>query len=134
MSTESELKTRLDAVEARVKKLEEALLSGPVDSRPKKKLSAKEFLLTKSAAKDTQKLLVLGYYLEHMEQMESFNVSDIEAAFHAAKENPPGNTNATVDRNIAQGFLMPSPNKKDGKKAWCLTSTGEQQVENELHK
>ena len=91
-----------------------------------KKSSAKEFLLTKNPKTDTQRLLALGYFLEYMSGMDSFNINDLESAFRAAKEKPPGNINDVVNKNIARGFLMDVAIRKDSKKAWCLTSTGEQ--------
>ncbi len=89
--------------------------------------------MTLTLKTDVQKVLALGYFLEYMEDMESFNVSDIETAFRAAKEKPPKNINDAVNKNIAHGFLMDTADKKDSKKAWCLTSTGEKYVESELN-
>lgn len=133
MSVENELRNQIKALEVRVKKLEDALL-GVGDSLPtkKKKASAREFLMTKTLKADTQKVLALGYYLEYMEGMESFNVTDLEVAFRSAKETPPRNINDAVNKNIVRGFLMDAGERKGSKKAWCLTSTGEQFLETEL--
>jgi len=95
---------------------------------------AKEFLMTREIKADTQKVLALGYFLEYMEGMESFNVNDLEAVFRAAKEKPPANMNDAVNKNIARGFLMEAAGKKDAKKAWCLTSTGEKYLESKFNK
>jgi hypothetical protein len=40
--------------------------------------------------------------------------------------------NDAVNKNIARGFLMEAAGKKDAKKAWCLTSTGEKYLEDDL--
>jgi len=133
----TKLQDQVNALEERVKKLEQALFSAQESGSPlgkKKKPSAKEFLMTKELKAETQKVLALGYFLEYMEGMESFNVNDLEAAFRAAKEKLPKNINDAVNKNIARGFLMEAAEKKDSKKAWCLTSTGEKYLENELNK
>jgi len=90
--------------------------------------------MTKELNKETQKTLVLGYYLEHSEGMESFNATDLETMFRSAKEKLPKNINDTVNKNIVRGLIMEAREKKEGKKAWILTSTGEKYVESELKK
>lgn len=124
---------RIEELEKRVEKLEQMLAGPGVVTTKAKKMSAKEFLLTKGAQSEVQKALALGYFLEHMEGMESFNVADLESAFRSAKEKLPKNMNDAANKNVARGFLMEAETKKDSKKAWCLTSTGERHVENELN-
>ncbi len=120
-------------LEKRVASLEQALsLHTPSVPLKIKKISVKEFLMTKELKTDTQKTLALGYYLEHLESMLSFNIDDLVAGFQAAKEKRPQNMNDVVNKNIARGFLMDAAEKKDNKKAWVLTSTGEKYVEEEL--
>jgi hypothetical protein len=127
------ISNRLIELEKRIEKLE-GYISGLPSAGPikGKKLSAKEFLLTKELKADTQKVLALGHFLERMEGMASFNVSDLEAAFRSAKEKLPKNMNDAVNKNVARGFIMEAEGKKDLKKAWVLTSTGERHVENEM--
>ncbi|MCR4314275.1 MAG: hypothetical protein NUV84_03450, partial [Candidatus Uhrbacteria bacterium] len=81
-----------------------------------------------------QKTLVLAYYLEHIENMSSFNTNDLAGAFQAAKEKRPQNLSDTIGKNVARGMLMEAAEKKDGKKAWTLTATGEKHIEEELNK
>lgn len=134
MNSENKLHERVSSLEDRIKKLEDILFSGSPDTviTKKKKSSAKEFLMTKEIKTETQKVLALGYFLEYMEGMESFNVNDLEAVFRAAKEKLPKNMNDAVNKNIARGFLMEAAEKKDAKKAWCLTATGEKYLKNEF--
>ena len=131
------MQDQINILEERIKKLEDTLFSsareGAVISK-KKKSSAKEFLMTKELKTETQRVLALGYFLEYMGGMEAFNVNDLEAAFRAAKEKPPQNMNDAVNKNIARGFLMEAAGKKEAKKAWCLTATGEKRLEDELKK
>lgn len=127
------LEQKVLKLEDRVKALEEKLnASSEVVTKSNKQLSPKEFLLGKKITTETQKALALVYYLERYQSMESFNVSDLVDIFSLAKEKPPKNPNDVVNKNIAQGFIFEVKEKKDNKKAWTLTATGEKFVENEL--
>lgn len=122
---------KLIELEGRIEKIETAIFSASTEIRPEKakKISAKEFLITKKLKTETQKVLALGYYLEHIGSTESFNTADLEAIFRSARERLPKNINDAVNKNIARGFLMDVTEKKDNKKAWVLTATGEKFVE-----
>src|SRR4029078_7059519 len=117
---------RLSALEARVAALESRLEQGdaPIAIREKEQ-SAKEFLMTRNAGPETQKVLVFAYFLEHHEGVTPFNVTELEATFRAPGEKLPKNMNDAVNKNVARGFLMEAREKKDAKKAWQLTATGE---------
>lgn len=137
MNSEKEIKDKIYSLEERIEKIEKLISSTTANNSPvakNKKSSVKEFLMTKNIKSDTQKVVALGYFLEYMENMESFNVNDLESAFRSAKEKFPANMNDAVNKNISRGFLMEAETKKDSKKAWCLTSTGENYVENSLNK
>lgn len=125
---------RLQRLEDRVARLESLIGGESRDAVAKeRKLSAKEFMLSKKLKSETQKVLALAYFLEREEGIASFNVSDLESAFRSAREKLPKNMNDAVNKNIARGFLMGTGEKKDSKKAWQLTSTGERHVEHELN-
>jgi len=94
-----------------------------------KKLSIKEFMLTKNQTDDVQKTLVIGYYLEHFEGMDKFNAKDLAEGFRSAKEPLPGNVNDKVNSNIGKGYMMAAKEKKDKFKAWVLTNSGEKFIE-----
>lgn len=97
-----------------------------------KKLSIKEFILTKKPSDDVQKTLVIGYYLEHFESMDKFNVKDLTEGFKLAREQVPANINDKVNLSIAKGHLDTSKEKKDKRKAWYLTDTGDKFIETGL--
>lgn len=97
-----------------------------------KKLSVKEFLLAKKPTDDVQRTLVIGYYLEHFESMDSFNIRDLASGFRSAKEPPPININDKVNSNIDKEYMMKAKEKKDKLKAWVLTNSGEKFVEEGL--
>ena len=122
--------------EARISALEKRLeaVGAPAQAAIPKKQSAKEFLLSKKISADTQKVVALSYFLEKQEGLDSFNVPDLETAFRAAREKLPKNMNDAVNKNVARGFLMEAEQKKDSKKAWQLTSTGERFVEQDMER
>jgi hypothetical protein len=129
MATE-DLAARVARLEARVERIERAGGGEPASkSTSNKRTSAKEFLLAKIVKSEVQKVLALAYYLEQQENLTSFNVPDLERVFRSAREALPKNMNDAVNKNIARGFLMEAAEKKDSKKAWNLTSTGERFVE-----
>ncbi len=129
------LEKKLHELELRVEKLENALASDSIATKPKaKKMSAKEFMLSKDLKTVVQEVLALCYFLEQNEGMESFNANDIMSVFRLAKVKLPANINDTVNKNIAKGYLMEAAEKKDTKKAWTLTASGETFVESELSK
>lgn len=97
-----------------------------------KKLSPKEFLLTKKYSGDVEKTLVLAYYLEYINSEEPFNVSDLQKVYKVAKEKAPKNLNDMINKNINKGYLTDANEKKDKKMAWVLTSSGEKFVKDEL--
>ncbi len=132
--TQDNTKEKIVELETRIKKLEDTLFSADSVKTPAsgKKISANEFLRTKEIETGTQKVLVLGYYLEKTEGMSSFNATDLEAIFRSAKEKLPANINDLVNSNVKRAFMDEAKEKRDGKKAWYLTSTGENYVEQEL--
>ena len=122
-------------LEARVIKLERLLAEKhDVLASPTKKLSPKEFLLNKKPSNDTQKTLAVAYYLEKNEGMNSFNVDDLARYYQLAKEPRPKNLNHKMILNIQNGHIMETREKKEKKKAWTLTSAGEQFIENNFKK
>ncbi len=128
------LAEKIQSLEERVTKLEaqssNAVKSAPADANKGKGISVKEFIISSKPSGDVQKTLAIGYYLEKYEKMASFNVDDISRHFQLAKESTPQNINDKINMNIKKGHLMEADSKKDNKKAWVVTNTGEQFLEN----
>lgn len=124
------LKKVLDDHEKRIAELEAAFRTStePVQKR----ISPKEFLISKKPKDDIQKTLLLGYYLERHKSLVSFNAKDLETVFREAKEAPPDNINDKVNKNVQKGHIMEAGEKKGKMKAWNLTASGESFVENGL--
>lgn len=126
MNNESIAK-KIEDHEERLLKLEKILSSNlsPETARPSKQLSPKEFLLEKKASGEVQKTLLLCYYLEHTLGLAPFNLDDLSKVYKLAKEVIPGNLNDKINKNIDKGYLVEAAKKKDTKKAWHLTLSGE---------
>ena len=118
---------KLDDHESRISALER--MPAKKIQAEEKKLPVKEFLLTKKPNDDVQRTLVIGYYLEYFESMDSFNTRDLADGFRSAKESLPSNINDKVNSNIDKDYMMKAKEKKDKLKAWFLTSSGEKLVE-----
>jgi len=123
---------KLEELEVRIFQLEQGRENNAPDNKSdcQKKLSLREFLLSKKPTGDVKKTLAIGYYLEKHEKLSSFNINDLEAAFERAKETKPTNMNDKVNMNIRNGHLEETSEKKDSRKSWYLTNSGEQYVEN----
>lgn len=128
-----EIKKILDDHEKRISALEE-LVKGKQVNKPEKKMSIKEFILSKKPKNDVQKTLAIGYYLENYEGLPLFNAMELENGFRSAKEIVPNNINLCVIRNINKGHMQETKERKDDMKAWNLTNSGEQFVENNFKK
>lgn len=126
------IKKQLENHEKRIAKLETQpqIKEEPVT----KKLSIKEFILSKKPKNGVQKVLVIGYYLEKHEGVAPFNVKDLENGFRSAKEPVPKNINLAVIGNVSKGHMMEDKERKDKIKAWYLTNSGEEYVDNDLKK
>lgn len=113
--------------EERIQKLETKIQ----DSAPasievsRKQISPKEFLLEKKPSGEVQKTLMLCYYIEHTIGLTPFNIDDLNKVFKLAKEVVPSNLNDKINKNIDKGYLVEDGAKKDSKKAWHLTASGE---------
>ena len=127
-----EMKKKLMEHEERISRLEKLLQTKPKDVR--KKLSIREFVLSKNPKSEMQKTLGIAYYLEKYESFTSFNAKDLESGFRRAREKIPRNVNYEIIRNIQKRYMMEAEEKKDNRKAWCLTNTGVEYVENNFEK
>lgn len=129
-----EIKSIVQEHERRISELEKLWRSKQktVGAKQRKGLSIKEFILEKQPKGDVQKTLVIAYYLEKDRNLSPFNARDLEDGFREAKDTIPKNINQDVNENIKKGYMMEAKEKKDNKKAWTLTNTGEGVVENGL--
>ena len=131
----SNLEKRISSLEEKIKLIENCIVVKSEKSHNNiidKKLSVKEFLATKKIDDNVKQTLAIAYFIECIEHISSFNTDDLKRFFGLAKIPLPRNINDKVNMNIKNGHFMEAEEKKDSKKAWVLTATGEKYVENDL--
>lgn len=89
-----------------------------------------EFLdLKGNPSKHTDSVAVFAYWLFKVEKMETFNVQDILDCYDKTRKAKPSNVNQIINQNVASHIFAEASEKKDGLKAWVITRTGEEYVE-----
>lgn len=89
-----------------------------------------EFLDQKgNPQKHTDVVTIYAYWLFHVEKMESFNVKDIVGCYNRTRKTKPSNPNQIINQNVTSHLFAEAKEKKDGLKAWVITRTGEEYVE-----
>lgn len=130
---EIDIQQQIDGLKERIIKLEKALsVSGqtpPVQPQVKKQ-SLKEFLLEKNPSDDVKRTLAIAYFSEKNDGYTSVNITELLDSYEKSKEKKPKNINDKVNMNIRNGHMAEASEKKDNKKAWYVTNSGEKFVEN----
>lgn len=124
----NQISLKLKELEKRIADLENNTSVKPIGTT--KKISVREFLMEGKPKGDVQKTLAIGYYLETVNNFPCFNLKDIRACFKKAKEVVPSNINYKIIKNIEKGLIVECDDKKEGIKAWTLTQSGINSVEN----
>lgn len=96
-----------------------------------KTLSPSEFTKKVSPKNQPEKALALAYYLEKYKSMENFTTADLTDIGREAKQSKFTNISDTVAKLVQQGQLM-GAGEREGKRAFVLTTSGEDFVENLL--
>jgi DNA-binding MarR family transcriptional regulator len=78
----------------------------------------------------TDRGLVLGYYLEHMTGQPSFTTSEL-GELGIQTRQPFSNISDIVSRLVSRGLMM-SSGDKEGQRAYSLTASGEEYVESTI--
>ena len=129
----SDLEKKIEEIKAEITKLKKrvvalehpgAVAQVPLASRVKE-LSPREFLNEYTANNDVERVLLFGFFLEHYQNKNLFNIDDLRELFYATKMKPPANINDKINMNIKKGYIMNTPDKKGDKKTWVLTRKGE---------
>ena len=127
----------IKSLEIRVTKIETGAAAdnkGSGRTKARKKTAIKEFLLENPPPDDIRRTLAVGYFLENNEGMSSFTNANLLQGYSDAKESPPSNISVNIGHCIKQGHLMEANEKKNNKKAYVVTRSGEQFVESRYKK
>jgi len=119
---------KIEELESRISKLE-ILIAAQPPKLTQKKLSLREFVLSKKPNTEAQVGLLIGYYLEHFEGKTSFTAKDISDGFRLAKEPVPANVSDIIFKNAKKAFIDETKEKTGGIKSWTLTNSGIQEIE-----
>jgi hypothetical protein len=89
-----------------------------------------EFLDQKgNPSKHTDSMAIFAYWLFKVQKAESFNVKDMIDCYDKTRKAKPSNPNQIINQNVQRHIFAEASEKKDGLKAWVITRTGEEFVE-----
>ncbi len=97
----------------------------------RRRIAPAHFFRKSSARTDVDRTLLAGYYLEKYENCEMFTAADVKTTIRSAKITPPANTNNLINANIRKGLMM-AAGDKDNRRAFVLTSDGEDTIKEML--
>jgi len=130
---EVELQGDKDWVDSKFKELTESKTISPAVTSSKGVVPATslvEFIKAKGNPSDhTDIAIIFSYWLHKKEKMISYNKTDIENCYAKARITKPANVTDLMNRVQGKGYVMPASEKKDNKKAWVITRSGENYVE-----
>ena len=106
--------------------------SREVSPARKKATSVAQFFRNVGARTDIDRVLAAGYFMETYKEQESFTAAEVRETIRAAKISPPGNPSDAIAKNIKKGYMM-GAGDKDGKKAFVLTTDGEDAIRDALN-
>jgi hypothetical protein len=122
---------RVDALEQRLLRLEEAVQATPVSVLDKKQ-SLAEILRRIGASSHVENVHGAAFYLEAVRGEAVYNKDDLVGEIRSAKYRVPGNPNEAINGLVRQGWLMEVPAGKGGMKAWTLTQDGLREVQRKM--
>jgi len=116
--------------------IQESFIPAAGEVKPKTKAAAlpsqvSEFLAQKNIKTHIDRVVaILDYYRRSGE--EPMTIAELEDAYSSIRMKQPRNFSDLLAQCIRKGHVVEAKNKKDGKKAWQITDTGERYVEEEL--
>lgn len=90
-------------------------------------MSIAEMIKKSATKKDTDRVLLIAYYLYRVKGVDTFNTTDMKNSFAEARLTDPGNLNQTINNLVKAGKLRPAE-EKDSLKAFAITQTGEEEA------
>jgi hypothetical protein len=77
----------------------------------------------------TDLVVIFAYWLFKKENIDTFNIRDMESCYSKARVPKPGNLSDKMYKNEGKALLVRADEQKDGLAAWRITRTGEEYVE-----
>jgi hypothetical protein len=95
------------------------------------KMQINEVLASKSLESHMDKVEAIAWHFLRQGE-DSVNSNDIFNAYAKARMQRPKNLTDVINQSVKRGNLTDSLEKKDGRKAWSITHTGEKYIEDLL--
>lgn len=107
----------------------DSLTTSPTSGDTTLPASLVEFIKAKgNPSEHTDRVALFAYWLLKKENMSSYNITDIQNCYDEARITKPVNISDIMNKVQATGLIMPVKEKKENKKAWVITGTGEDYV------
>jgi len=90
-----------------------------------------EFLALLNVGSHVDRVVAILYHRHHTGDGLT-TVEDFQDAYSNARVKAPQNFSDVLGKCIRKGYAVESKDKKDGKKAWQITPSGEKYVEDEI--
>jgi len=88
------------------------------------------YLKNKKFTQHSDIILDIAYFMERFKHIDSFTIEDIRKMYDEARIKPPVNLSDSIAKlEKFKGFLIECKEKKDGRKAWRLSSQGLNYIE-----
>ena len=116
--------------------LHESFISAELNVAPKLNKAdlptqVSEFLAQKNVKYHIDRIINILFY-RHYKGNESTTVAELEEAYSSARVKTPRNFSDILADCVRKGYVVESKDKKEGRKAWQITPTGERFIEEEL--
>lgn len=89
-----------------------------------------EFLASKGIRSHNDRVLAIAYY--YISRGEPITSAVVEQAYRESRQPRPTNLSDVIAKLVRKGLLVDSLDKKDNRKAWQITPSGEQYVQEKL--
>lgn len=92
------------------------------------KMQINEILASKDLKSHMDRVEAIAWYFLRQGE-DSVNSNNIFDAYAKARMQKPKNLTDVINQSAKRGHLIDSPEKKDERKAWCITRSGESYIE-----
>ena len=124
----NDLSTRISNIEEVITQKSNTPLVESLTKEEPKQESFMEFFIKYKSTKETDKTLVIMYFLESRRNMSNITTKEISQGFREVREKQPTNISDKTQMLHKRGLIMPG-DMVDRVKSWVITETGLQYLE-----
>lgn len=123
---------RVEYMDQRLKAIEQRLLTNEQTKGTflEKRLSLNEFVLANKPKDDIERVLLVFYYREAMENHSSSGTKEIRETLVEAKQPLPANLSMCISRLVRRGWIQKIKNANGKTDSFELTGTATRQIQN----